>query len=148
MRCFFFSSRRRHTRLQGDWSSDVCSSDLVSGAGSLEIKKGKATGTIVIKLSPAQKFSGEGTITYQINENLIATAGIIVDENEKVTLKGALEFPKPIKLFEGAKGDKEIFKTGITIPIPGASIGPIGLVIKIDGALGARYGIGPGQLEN
>src|SRR5256885_10203395 len=28
MRVFFFSSRRRHTRLQGDWSSDVCSSDL------------------------------------------------------------------------------------------------------------------------
>src|SRR5205807_6912625 len=27
---FFFSSRRRHTRLQGDWSSDVCSSDLVT----------------------------------------------------------------------------------------------------------------------
>src|SRR3989454_5105643 len=25
---FFFSSRRRHTKLQGDWSSDVCSSDL------------------------------------------------------------------------------------------------------------------------
>src|ERR1039457_7362081 len=25
---FFFSSRRRHTRLQGDWSSDECSSDL------------------------------------------------------------------------------------------------------------------------
>src|SRR5437762_13302528 len=32
MRCplivFFFSSRRRHTRYIGDWSSDVCSSDL------------------------------------------------------------------------------------------------------------------------
>src|SRR5256885_6440756 len=27
-RGFFFSSRRQHTRLQGDWSSDVCSSDL------------------------------------------------------------------------------------------------------------------------
>src|SRR5256885_2007536 len=25
--CINFSSRRRHTRLQGDWSSDVCSSD-------------------------------------------------------------------------------------------------------------------------
>src|SRR5256885_4778591 len=25
----FFSSRRRHTTLQGDWSSDVCSSDLL-----------------------------------------------------------------------------------------------------------------------
>src|ERR1039457_7294778 len=28
---FFFESRRRHTRLQGDWSSDVCSSDLDGG---------------------------------------------------------------------------------------------------------------------
>src|SRR5437762_6719470 len=27
---FFFSSRRRHTRYIGDWSSDVCSSDLGS----------------------------------------------------------------------------------------------------------------------
>ena len=33
---FFFSSRRRHTRLQGDWSSDVCSSDL--GLGLKEAK--------------------------------------------------------------------------------------------------------------
>src|SRR6266480_5391287 len=34
---FFFSSRRRHTRLTCDWSSDVCSSDLAAhqrlGAG-------------------------------------------------------------------------------------------------------------------
>src|SRR6266446_1414606 len=33
---FFFSSRRRHTRLQGDWSSDVCSSDLERFDGTLE----------------------------------------------------------------------------------------------------------------
>src|SRR5256886_8966483 len=30
MRFFFFSSRRRHTRFDCDWSSDVCSSDLNS----------------------------------------------------------------------------------------------------------------------
>src|SRR5260370_30262305 len=28
---FFFSSRRRHTRFKCDWSSDVCSSDLLDG---------------------------------------------------------------------------------------------------------------------
>src|SRR5437764_8413318 len=28
---FFFSSRRRHTSYIGDWSSDVCSSDLAAG---------------------------------------------------------------------------------------------------------------------
>src|SRR5690242_5336724 len=32
-RWFFFSSRRLHTRLTCDWSSDVCSSDLETGAG-------------------------------------------------------------------------------------------------------------------
>src|SRR2546429_1994926 len=30
---FFFSSRRRHTRCSRDWSSDVCSSDLVRPPG-------------------------------------------------------------------------------------------------------------------
>src|SRR5690625_5419956 len=30
---FFFSSRRRHTRWPRDWSSDVCSSDLVEPVG-------------------------------------------------------------------------------------------------------------------
>src|SRR5262245_66343470 len=29
-KCFFFSSRRRHTRCLSDWSSDVCSSDLTA----------------------------------------------------------------------------------------------------------------------
>src|SRR5699024_11503589 len=30
---FLFSSRRRHTRSKRDWSSDVCSSDLLCGSG-------------------------------------------------------------------------------------------------------------------
>src|SRR5690348_18163173 len=30
---FFFSSRRRHTRWTGDWSLDVCSSDLLVPVG-------------------------------------------------------------------------------------------------------------------
>src|SRR5207248_7753621 len=37
---FFFSSRRRHTRSYGDWSSDVCSSDLVSHLNSLGVVVG------------------------------------------------------------------------------------------------------------
>src|SRR2546430_12991976 len=41
---FFFSSRRRHTRFDCDWSSDVCSSDLEDvELGQIgEIKKSKA----------------------------------------------------------------------------------------------------------
>src|SRR5436853_1468797 len=36
MLCFFFSSRRRHTRCLSDWSSDVCSSDLSCRIDDLE----------------------------------------------------------------------------------------------------------------
>src|SRR5436309_12320658 len=32
---FFFSSRRRHTRFSRDWSSDVCSSDLIERDGKI-----------------------------------------------------------------------------------------------------------------
>src|SRR6266508_5748565 len=44
MFCFFFSSRRRHTRWPRDWSSDVCSSDLEPAARELG-EDGIATGT-------------------------------------------------------------------------------------------------------
>src|SRR5689334_23395625 len=36
---FFFSSRRRHTRWNCDWSSDVCSSDLLNVMGSNFLSK-------------------------------------------------------------------------------------------------------------
>src|SRR2546429_7052572 len=39
--CFFFSSRRRHTRCSRDWSSDVCSSDLSRLSVRYVAKKGK-----------------------------------------------------------------------------------------------------------
>src|SRR5215467_13273048 len=44
---FFFSSRRRHTRLQGDWSSDVCSSDLLTPRG--WTPRGGTTSTLFIQ---------------------------------------------------------------------------------------------------
>src|SRR5688572_32704914 len=40
MKLFFFSSRRRHTRFDCDWSSDVCSSDLAQRAGSSPAQRG------------------------------------------------------------------------------------------------------------
>src|SRR5437763_3378532 len=57
---FFFSSRRRHTRYIGDWSSDVCSSDLgnspparkLAGCPEVAVKLGSAR--IVISPSCAR----------------------------------------------------------------------------------------------
>src|SRR6266702_3160318 len=38
---FFFSSRRRHTRWPRDWSSDVCSSDLLATPMSIMVGVGR-----------------------------------------------------------------------------------------------------------
>src|SRR5690606_40414765 len=49
LRYFFFSSRRRHTRFSRDWSSDVCSSDLVptlDGRATIQIPAGTQTGKV------------------------------------------------------------------------------------------------------
>src|SRR5688572_31359429 len=43
---FFFSSRRRHTRFDCDWSSDVCSSDLSSTTRPVS---GRLTGLVVLE---------------------------------------------------------------------------------------------------
>jgi hypothetical protein len=122
-----------------------------SGEGTIEIKKGRATGKLHVKMRQVgtqPKFSGEGEVSYQISEGVIAKGGIAVDENEKVRLTGALLFPKPIPLFKPFGGDYNIFEIGVSIPIPGASIGPIGLKARIEGALSAGYQIGPGELRN
>src|SRR5574340_1128871 len=45
---FFFSSRRLHTSSFGDWSSDVCSSDLVTSKGALKM----LTRALAVEVAP------------------------------------------------------------------------------------------------
>src|SRR5256884_1659944 len=47
--CFFFSSRRRHTRCSRDWSSDVCSSDLSMRARGA--RSDDAMGEVIIEVN-------------------------------------------------------------------------------------------------
>src|SRR6266480_7220128 len=53
--CFFFSSRRRHTRLTCDWSSDVCSSDL--GDVLVAVAETQDAGLIVVARGEDQTLS-------------------------------------------------------------------------------------------
>src|SRR5688572_32539354 len=66
---FFFSSRRRHTRFDCDWSSDVCSSDLYTG-GRLNSAYGITTASL-----DASKLELERTrqeIEYRVVETFYA----------------------------------------------------------------------------
>src|SRR3989337_3273177 len=59
--CFFFSSRRRHTRCYRDWSSDVCSSDLNS------IRDATVTGVQTCALPISTRLnSSHGSISYAV----------------------------------------------------------------------------------
>src|SRR5688572_31065299 len=67
---FFFSSRRRHTRFDCDWSSDVCSSDLSSRAFN---SRSNASLTATLSL-PEHDFpvrSEEHTSELQSQSNLV-----------------------------------------------------------------------------
>src|SRR2546427_9594926 len=46
MHFFFFSSRRRHTRFDCDWSSDVCSSDLWPALRARSLRSGETAGKV------------------------------------------------------------------------------------------------------
>src|SRR5690242_17438314 len=66
---FFFSSRRRHTRLTCDWSSDVCSSDLVEPLFmDMEYEK---------RESVFQRRAAPGALTFALSEGLIMQTGLI-----------------------------------------------------------------------
>src|SRR3712207_173692 len=58
--CFFFSSRRRHTRYWRDWSSDVCSSDLAFGLLVLVLLPG-----LGVTVNGARRWIGAGPLQFQ-----------------------------------------------------------------------------------
>src|SRR5687768_16809563 len=74
---FFFSSRRRHTRCSRDWSSDVCSSDLVTRFV-LAISVVKADGTI------QRLFHGTDWTDTANNFTLTAAAPVVTGEKLRV----------------------------------------------------------------
>src|SRR5207247_7469764 len=76
---FFFSSRRRHTRSTRDWSSDVCSSDLIGRHGAA--------------LVPDHK-----TVLTHCNAGALATAGY---GTALGVIRAACESGKRIDVFAG-----------------------------------------------
>src|SRR5688500_20206243 len=71
------SSRRRHTSLQGDWSSDVCSSDLPALAGG-----SKADRWIVSQLSGDARVVHRGVQPASLKVNSALAPGDVVITGE------------------------------------------------------------------
>src|SRR2546430_11291696 len=108
---FFFSSRRRHTRFDCDWSSDVCSSDLfglVGGGTSLEQMKSFAA-----DLGVAEFVTFTGRVPDRELLAMLNTADVCVNPdianemNDKSTMNKVMEYMalgKPIVQFDLTEG--------------------------------------------
>src|SRR5256885_13224015 len=80
---FFFSSRRRHTRLQCDWSSDVCSSDL-SYVGVDGINTTLSNGRFLIYLKDRdQRSSSAADVARRLQQSVAGVAGIHLYRSEE-----------------------------------------------------------------
>src|SRR5258705_3790916 len=80
---FFFSSRRRHTRCLSDWSSDVCSSDLVMVArkGKLVYQDAVGMQTVSAKMTPEAIFR-----IYSMTKPLVSVAAMMLVEDGTIQL--------------------------------------------------------------
>jgi Domain of unknown function (DUF4157) len=121
------------------------------GEGSLEFTKGRAKGSLAVKMNEKGEFSGSGSVSFTLKEGIVAAGTIIIDEKEKVTVVGSLLFP-PYTVFkkfpEPAPRIDILPQKDFDFPIPGASIGPIGLKARISAGIYASYSIGPGIITN
>src|SRR5256886_5121996 len=73
---FFFSSRRRHTRFDCDWSSDVCSSDL--GACSFPIPMTPMIPILLLLMAPDTAGYWQQRAAYHITAALDEPAGVLL----------------------------------------------------------------------
>lgn len=118
----------------------------VHGKGRLDFRKGRVHGSADVEVDDQLRISGAGNVTVKINESLEASAGIELTKKGGVHLKGALALTKPIVLFQGYSGAFNLFALKKTLPIPGLSIGPLGVQGVLGASLDARYSIGPAAL--
>lgn len=123
----------------------------IRGNGRVQLRRGDFTGFIEVELDDDGQFSGKGEVAYPFSvrgKRVDAKAVITVDKKKNVQVSGAVRVPDPIELFPRFGGARELFHVERKIPIPGASIGPVGLVAVIEGGLSVHYGVGPGELRN
>src|SRR5256886_14534804 len=95
---FFFSSRRRHTRFDCDWSSDVCSSDLTPGSRRSAPRRRSVVRSTAGSSEPTSPYSAPCT-TWRTNTVVTARTGTAAT-SPATPVRGDRE-----SVVEGKRGD-------------------------------------------
>jgi len=118
----------------------------VTGTGKLDFEKGKAKGQAIVNLLPNGKFTGSGSLSYALTPNLVVMGTVVFDENERLRVTGVLTF-KRLTLLDQISDKRTLFNVEYGIPIPGASIGGIGIKAVIGASVTAGFQFGAVVIE-
>src|SRR3712207_8460583 len=117
VRCisFFFSSRRRHTRYWRDWSSDVCSSDLLGNNWVRAVAMGTTDG---LKRGTEARDTG-APISVPVGEvtlgRIFNVLGQPIDEAGSVTSDTYYPIHRPAPSLEEQSTQPAMFETGVKV---------------------------------
>src|SRR5437868_15362386 len=89
---FFFSSRRRHTRSKRDWSSDVCSSDLLEAARKASVERVIYGSTTWVYSDCAEGEVDEDTVIAAPSH--LYTATKLAGEDRKASCRERVQMPE------------------------------------------------------
>src|SRR5437763_5166449 len=109
---FFFSSRRRHTRYIGDWSSDVCSSDLLPPATPAppllhNHARYDSAGNLI-------SIPGVAAYTFNAENQLVSAGGLTYGydgDGKRVTNAPSSAPAQPIKIYSYGAGSTPVIET-------------------------------------
>src|SRR2546430_14683907 len=112
---FFFSSRRRHTRFDCDWSSDVCSSDLVTVSTGQTVPDQKPVYGRLYQTPFSDRIRYEAGIPTMTGGNIAS-----YDDVNSILTAGRADFcvPPPRQLFDPFWGRPPAFEQGLGLPRP------------------------------
>src|SRR6266536_2036831 len=116
--CFFFSSRRRHTRSTRDWSSDVCSSDLAGAEMMSRVPMGSGGGDLSDKLLERWQIVPQG-----ISAEMIADEwGLSREELDAFSLES---HRRALRAIDEGRFEDEVVPIDLTNP-------HVGIVLDVD----------------
>ncbi len=122
----------------------------ITGESRFTYTKGKFTGGIHAKLNEQNRISGGGELSFALAKNLVAKAAVDFRENGTMEVKGGLEAPDDIPLFDLKDVKKNLPGIpSVQFPIFGIPVGTrsIGLVATIGATINASAGVGPGVIR-
>ncbi len=121
---------------------------VVTGAGGFNFKKGKAAGKVDVELAANGAFNGAGDVTYRLSDSLTVAGKVVFREKDipRLRIDGNLTFAK-LELMKAVADNRTLVDKELSIPIPYASIGGVGLKAIFGVRLEVGYGLGPVVIE-